>query len=204
MMENYLLKGLLVGLVFGVPAGAIGALTIQRSLSQGFLAGLFTGLGSSAADVLYACVGVFGVTIISDFLLAHQTPIGLVGGLLIASLGMIIFRKERRAAERAEQETSLTVLFGSSFLIAIANPSTILSFFVAFATFGISAQSAPDQGLRLIVGILLGTGAWWCVLSGITSMFRDRITDRIYEILNRILGGLMILFGLAMIIRPFL
>ena len=144
MMENYLLKGLLVGLVFGVPAGAIGALTIQRSLSQGFLAGFLTGLGSSAADVLYACVGVFGVTIISDFLLAHQTPIGLLGGLLIVSLGVIVFRKEGRAAERAEQETHLTVLFGSSFLIAITNPSTILSFFVAFATFGIGAQSAPD------------------------------------------------------------
>lgn len=204
MIGNYLLKGLLVGLVFGVPAGAIGALTIQRSLSQGFLAGLFTGLGSSAVDVLYACVGVFGVTVISDFLLAHQTPIGLLGGLLIVSLGVIIFRKEGRAAERAEQETNLTVLFGSSFLIAIANPSTILSFFVAFATFGIGAQSTPDQGLCLIVGILLGTGAWWCVLSGITSLFRERITERIYAILNRILGGLMILFGLVMIIRPFL
>ena len=39
-MGNFLLKGLLVGLVFGVPAGAIGALTIQRALSHGFWAGL--------------------------------------------------------------------------------------------------------------------------------------------------------------------
>ncbi|MDE7245253.1 MAG: LysE family translocator, partial [Oscillospiraceae bacterium] len=74
-MENFLLKGLLVGLVFGVPAGAIGALTIQRTLSHGFWAGLLTGLGSSAADVLYACVGVFGLTAISDALLRWQTPI---------------------------------------------------------------------------------------------------------------------------------
>ena len=55
MLENYLIRGLLIGLIFGVPAGAIGALTIQRTLNGGFSAGLTTGLGSSAADLLYAC-----------------------------------------------------------------------------------------------------------------------------------------------------
>lgn len=29
-------KGLLIGLIFGVPAGAIGALTIGRTLEKGF------------------------------------------------------------------------------------------------------------------------------------------------------------------------
>lgn len=59
MLENYLVRGLLIGLIFGVPAGAIGALTIQRTLNGGFAAGLSTGLGSSAADLLYACAGIF-------------------------------------------------------------------------------------------------------------------------------------------------
>ena len=58
MLENYLIRGLLIGLIFGVPAGAIGTLTIQRTLRGGFWAGLITGLGSSAADLLYACAGV--------------------------------------------------------------------------------------------------------------------------------------------------
>lgn len=50
MLELFL-KGLLIGIVFGVPAGAIGALTIQRTLEGGFLYGFLTGMGSSAADV---------------------------------------------------------------------------------------------------------------------------------------------------------
>ena len=56
MLEGYLIRGILIGLIFGVPAGAIGALTIQRTLRDGFAAGLATGLGSSAADLLYLCV----------------------------------------------------------------------------------------------------------------------------------------------------
>ena len=68
-MSNYLLKGLVIGVVFGVPAGVVGVLSIQRVLTQGAFAGLMTGIGSSVADVFYACVGVFGITFISDFLL---------------------------------------------------------------------------------------------------------------------------------------
>ena len=32
MLENYLLKGLVIGVVFGVPAGVVGILSIQLSL----------------------------------------------------------------------------------------------------------------------------------------------------------------------------
>lgn len=39
LLENYLIRDLLIGLIFGVPAGAIGALTIQRTLRGGFWAG---------------------------------------------------------------------------------------------------------------------------------------------------------------------
>ena len=72
MIAGYFLRGLLIALVFGVPTGAIGALTIQRTLERGFFAGLITGTGSSAADLIYSFVGIFGITIISDFLTANQ------------------------------------------------------------------------------------------------------------------------------------
>ena len=39
MLENYLLKGLVIGVVFGVPAGVVGILSIQRVLTQGAFAG---------------------------------------------------------------------------------------------------------------------------------------------------------------------
>ena len=64
---EYLLRGIMIGLIFGLPVGAIGALTVQRTWSLGVKAGLLTGLGSSVADCFYACVGAFGLTLISDF-----------------------------------------------------------------------------------------------------------------------------------------
>ncbi len=200
-MENFLLKGLLVGLVFGVPAGAIGALTIQRALTYGFWAGLLTGLGSSAADVLYACVGVFGLTAISDLLLRRQAPISLIGGAVIVGMGVMIFRSRARVAEAAPKKGGLGSCFLSAFVIAIANPATILSFLVAFATMGIGEVSTPGQGIQVITGILLGTGCWWCLLSVTAAKLRGRMTQTLYQNLNRILGVLLIIFGLWMALR---
>lgn len=74
------LKGILIGLIFGVPVGAVGAMTVQRTWEHGIKAGLLTGMGSSVADCIYAAIGAFGLTIISDFLLQYQGAIHLVGG----------------------------------------------------------------------------------------------------------------------------
>lgn len=47
-------KGILIGLIFGVP---VGAMTVQRTWEHGIRAGLFTGMGSSVADCIYAGTG---------------------------------------------------------------------------------------------------------------------------------------------------
>lgn len=202
--ENYLIRGLMIGLIFGVPAGAIGALTIQRTLCGGFWAGLTTGLGSSAADLLYACAGVFGITLVSEFLARYQRPASLLGGILIAILGVHIFRQSPQSRNQESKQVRLPLCFATSFAIAITNPATVLSFLMAFAAFEITGEQTGMESIQLIAGILLGTLCWWSVLSGITAIFRERVNDRAYRLLNRLLGCLMFLFGGAVMIRGFL
>ncbi len=93
------LKGILIGLIFGVPVGAVGAMTVQRTWEHGIKAGLLTGMGSSIADCIYAAIGVFGLTIISDFLLQYQTAIHLVGGTIVLFMGIRLLFRKGEAAE---------------------------------------------------------------------------------------------------------
>ncbi|MDE6844312.1 MAG: LysE family transporter [Lachnospiraceae bacterium] len=201
MIWDYVVRGILIGLIFGVPAGAIGALTIQRTLEKGFIAGFLTGAGSSAADLLYSAVGIFGISIISDFLTQYQNVFQIVGGVFIAALGISILHKKVRTAVVQETKGSLVFCFLSSFGTAVMNPATILSFMVAFAAFEIGGDVSAAEGAGLILGILAGTLGWWFALSGGVSLFREKITDRIYMWLNRILGSFMMIFGIVMVIR---
>lgn len=195
MPENFLIRGFLIGLIFGVPAGAIGALTIQRTLKSGFAGGFVTGLGSSAADLLYACAGVSGMTLVSNFLTQNQRKISLLGGILIMALGIHIFLQTPQRQQQETGRASLPFCFASSFAVAIANPAAILSFLVAFAVFEVTGSQTAVQSVQLICGIFLGTVIWWSALSGVTSIFRRRITGRIYRVLSRLLGVLMFVLG---------
>lgn len=203
MIFEFLIKGILIGLIFGVPAGAIGALTVQRTVEKGFVAGFVTGAGSSAADLLYSAVGVFGITIISDFLEKYKDIIGNAGGILIILLGLVIWRKKEKAVEKEDTsvKSSLMFFFLSSFVTAIMNPATVFSFMLAFTAFNITGNITPMHGTGLMLGILAGTLCWWLILSGAVSVCRKRITDKIYIWLNRILGSLMMILGVAMILR---
>lgn len=203
MIAEYICKGLLIGFIFGVPAGAIGALTIGRTLDKGFAAGFLTGMGSSAADLIYSCVGVFGITVVSDVLSAGQNILQIIGGILILLLGGGVLCKKRAAAVQGstvqkESKGTLAFCFLSAFTTALVNPATVLSFMAAFAAFGIQGGLDAGQGTVLIIGIFIGTLCWWLALSGVTAHFRDKVTGKIYRWLNCILGCLMIGFGILM------
>lgn len=201
MIWDYIVRGLLIGLMFGVPAGAIGALTIQRTVEKGFLAGFLTGAGSSAADLLYAAAGIFGIAAISNFLAAYQNVIQIAGGIFIVILGISILCKKGRADAAQETKGNLGFCFLSSFGTAVMNPATILSFLAAFTAFEVSGDVSAAEGAGLVTGILAGTLGWWFVLSGGVSLLRERITGRIYQWLNRVFGSFMAVFGIIMVLR---
>ncbi|MDE6054583.1 MAG: LysE family translocator [Lachnospiraceae bacterium] len=195
-------KGLLTGLIFGVPAGAIGALTIQRTLEKGFLYGFLTGLGSSAADILYAMIGLLGITMITDFLNRYEKVCSACGAVLIAVYGVMICRRKAGMNQNGTiKGTTYMSGFLSAFAIAIMNPATILSFLVAFETVGLIGEYSIREGLQIVSGILLGTGTWWAVLSGVVYKFKSKVTDKIYVRMNLLLGCLLIGFAAIVFIR---
>lgn len=194
-------KGLLIGIIFGVPAGAIGALTIQRTLEGGFWYGFITGIGSSVADVLYASVGLFGITMITDFLNKNEKICSICGALLILVYGIIICRKKVEK-NHTSNLTGKTYLAGflSAFSIAVMNPATVLSFFVAFESVGLIGKYSILEGIQVVLGVLFGTGIWWAMLSAVVYKFQSKITDKIYSKLNIILGCLLIGFAALLLI----
>ncbi|MEL6776247.1 MAG: LysE family translocator, partial [Cyanobacteria bacterium J06597_16] len=61
MLLFALAKGLLMGVAIAAPVGPIGILCIRRTLAQGRLIGLCSGLGAASADGLYGLVAAFGL-----------------------------------------------------------------------------------------------------------------------------------------------
>ncbi len=200
----FLFKGILIGLLFGLPAGAVGALTVQRTLRCGPRAGLLTGLGSSAADCCYAAIGAFGLTIVSDFLLQHQATIHLLGGSLILFLGISLLRRKQGTSRRELENASRLGLFLSSFAIGITNPAAILTFLFAFSWLGISGGLAFREGTLLVLGVFFGTYLWWGVLTLAASLARKKAAAIDPARMNRVFGIILCLLGAVICFQCFL
>ena len=197
---SLLLKGILIGLLFGVPVGAVGAMTVQRTWEHGIKAGLITGMGSSVADCIYAGIGAFGLTMVSDFLLEYQTVIHLVGGAIVLYLGIrLVFRN-------GEEVEVLAVsgrwrMFLTSFAVGITNPAAILTFLFAFSWFGIAGEGMKGNSWMVVLGVFLGTYLWWGGLTATVSLARKRKRKNSFQRVNRIFGAVLSLFGVLVFIK---
>jgi threonine/homoserine/homoserine lactone efflux protein len=193
------LKGILIGLIFGVPVGAVGAMTVQRTWEHGIKAGLLTGMGSSIADCIYAAIGAFGLTIISDFLLQYQGAIHLVGGTIVLFMGIrLIFRKGEADVPAV---TGKVRMFLSSFAVGITNPAAILTFLFAFSWFGIAGDNTKAIGWRVVLGVFVGTYLWWGGLAAAVALARKKKRADSFKKMNRIFGVVLSLFGILVFIR---
>ena len=83
-----MLKGFLVGMCASAPIGPIAILVVQKSLSKGHKAGFISGLGASVVDTLYAFIAIFALAFAQRFIEEHQNAILLVGGIVLAIVGL--------------------------------------------------------------------------------------------------------------------
>lgn len=202
MAIEFLWKGIMIGIIFGMPVGAVGAMCIQRTMHHGALAGIISGSASTCADVLFACVGAFGLTVVSDFLLQFQVPIHVLGAILLLVIAFrMITRKDMIASEEVLSKKEYLKTFLSSFTVAITNPTVIISFLFAFSVFDINGTLQFMEGLQLVLGVLIGTLFWWIVLVSLVSFMKKKLTSIWLYRLNIVFAVILIIFSCSICVN---
>jgi threonine/homoserine/homoserine lactone efflux protein len=192
-------RGLILGFSIAAPVGPIGVLCIRRTLADGRLAGFVSGLGAATADAAYGAVAALGLTAISRALVDRQDWLRLIGGAFLCYLGWRTIRSTpaTRAAEAVARGRGLLGMYASTLGLTLTNPTTILSFVAVFAGMGFAGRSSGGTltAVLLVLGVFLGSGSWWFILSGGVSLARGRITQRALAWVNRVSGGVIAAFG---------
>ena len=192
-------QGFGLGLTIAAAVGPISLLVIRRTLAEGRLVGLVSGLGVATADGTYGGIAAFGLTAITDVLVGGERILGLVGGLFLASLAWRTSRA-RPAAAVADiaPRRGLPGAYLSVLGLTLTNPLTILSFAALFAGLGITNRTPLDAGL-MTLGVLAGSASWWLLLTTVVAKLRRRITPRLLHGINLVSGLLIGAFGLVAI-----
>src|SRR6185437_2509448 len=189
-------RGLVIGFAIAAPVGPIGMLVIRRTLAEGRLLGLLTGLGAAAADALYGCVGAFGLTFISGFLLGYASWTKLIGGAFLIYLGISTLRAKSSEESAGTSNVRYVTAFLSTMVLTLANPATILSFMAVFAGLGLGTKPGDYGAAGIVVaGVFIGSALWWLLLSGGVALVRHRLKPGTMKWINYGSGGFLAAFG---------
>jgi threonine/homoserine/homoserine lactone efflux protein len=197
MNLEFFSQGLLIGLSIAMVVGPMSVLVIRRTLAEGRLAGLISGLGVAAGDTIYGALGGFGLTFITGFLINGQFWLRLVGGGFLIYLGLktLVSRPAEKAARAAGKD--LPGYFIAMLLLTLTNPLTIISFAGIMAGLGIGSASGNYLSAAILVaGVSVGSASWWLILTTAISLFRNKITPGGMAWINRLSGLIILGFGL--------
>ena len=89
--------------------------------------------------------------------------------------------------------------YASMVVLTLSNPSTILSFTAVFAGLGIHVAGGWGPAVALVLGVWLGSLAWWLVLTGVASRLRERLTPATVRIIGTASGIALLGFGVVAI-----
>jgi threonine/homoserine/homoserine lactone efflux protein len=199
MDTNFFLRGIIIGFVIAVPVGPVGVLCIHRTLTEGKIHGLISGLGAATADAFYGSVAALGLTFISSFLIEQRFWFRIIGAVVLCGLGIrTIFSKTTKKPSPVNSQ-SLAANYGSTFFLTLLNPLTLLAFAAIFTGLGVTRSNHGFAGL-LIAGVFFGSCVWWILLSGVVAHFRQKINGDNLVWLNRISGLIITTFGLLLLI----
>jgi threonine/homoserine/homoserine lactone efflux protein len=202
---SLLLRGFLLGFAVAASPGPIFFLCVRRTVAQGRLTGLFSGLGVATADAFYAAIATFGVAALTAAFVAGRRPLAVVGGAILILLGARILLERTQPAREASAPTGrgLAWAYVSTLGLTITNPATIVSFAALAATLGLGTGGSLWRPALVVAGVLLGSAAWWVVLVLAASVLRARLTPKVVRWISTVSGLAIAVLGILAVLSAF-
>lgn len=181
-MTHAFLAGLLLGGFVAAQVGPVSLLCIRTAARGGFRPAFAIGAGAATVDGLYAALGVLGAAALVQ-VDAVRLALGALGTGVLLWMGVRTLRdawRIRLGGEMSEEVADVTASFRTGLVATASNPLTIVSWaaiFGAVATAELLDSTA--SAVTLLVGVVLGSAAWFLMLALVASRVGQRLGRRV-------------------------
>jgi putative LysE/RhtB family amino acid efflux pump len=191
--------GLGLGFLTAAQVGPIWLLCLRSTLRSGFRVGIAIGAGAAVVDAAYAALGVAGAARLLE-VEALRVALGLAGAAVLAFLGLrslwSAFRV-RLGGEAVEEVDTPRRAFATSLGATASNPMTIVSWAAIFsaASTANAVGSSSGAALALLVGVCVGSFAWFSILSAAVAWSRRRVGPRLVAAIDAVSALALVAFA---------
>lgn len=175
---------------------------LNRSISQGRDAGIYSALGVSVGAVVHTILSGLGLSVILQTSVVLFTIIKVVGAVYLIYLGIQMFiSKQSSISINKTVHQSRRKLFVQGVITNVTNPKVAL-FFISFIPQFISVDNQYGPIPFLILGSIFAVmGAITSFIiaifsSSLTTKLRDNIVAE--KIINKISGAVFVILGISL------
>jgi putative LysE/RhtB family amino acid efflux pump len=197
-MGTALVVGFGAGALVAAQIGPVTLLLVRTVLRGALLAGAAFGLAVALVDLTYAAAGLAGAGALLT-IEPLRLAFGLVGAVVLVVIGARTLASAHRlriGAEVPEETASPWPAFRSGVVATASNPLTIASWAAVFAAAQVAgAATSAGATVVLLLGVGLGSAAWYAVLIGVLVLARRRVGTRSLVAVDAIAGVSLLGFG---------
>jgi threonine/homoserine/homoserine lactone efflux protein len=195
------IQGIIIGLTVAVPVGPNSVICIHKSITDGRLCGIVSGLGVATAHLLYAGIAVLGITAISGIIITWHELFQVIAGLALVVVGIRIISSTPSKFAGNRKRTSYPKDYFSLFAIAIVNPLTVIFFITILPGLWIVAPGTTSETATFfVIGVFSGSAVWWILLCGSLGSFRSCFNTAHIWWINYVSGFFIICFGAGILV----
>ncbi len=193
-MWSELIQGFTIGLTVSVPVGPVALLIIRRSIEDGRMAGIVSGLGAATVDLVYGSAAALGLKALTLAIEHHEHLLRAIGGLFLLGYGLhTLWTREPAALRRNVHEQNLRRAYFTTAVLTIANPLTWMGLVFVSAAAGVGTDeiSLVHTG-ALVIGICAASFAWWTTLSTSAAWLGRKLGPNLLRTINTVAGALLL------------
>lgn len=195
MIFDFFIRGLFAGLCVAAPLGTISIIYISRTLRFGKLSGIVSAAGVTTVETLYAIIAIYGLTLISNYLIEWKIYIQMFWCIILLFVGVKTFFSSPEIQKETKKQKNLFFDYISMLGLALANPITIIGFVTVMS--GLKFDHAAYNfyySIAMIFGFAAGSFSYCMTMIYIALRLRSKLDAAFMSILNQITGSIIILF----------
>lgn len=200
-----LLSGALFGFLSSTPIGPINLWLLAIASKQGMRASIAFVFGVVLADLLVAATALWGTHVLV-WTKVQASGFQIACAVLFIIFGLLLmFRSTAKWFEPSVDPTASRYdrNFGSGFILCALNPGFLIFWTSAIGVLQKSSNLplTLESGVLFLSGVAIGDCVWFSVLTQIARRWKNSMTKMRYYWLQKIIGLIMIGFGLLALQR---
>jgi threonine/homoserine/homoserine lactone efflux protein len=204
-MFEAILQGIGAGILFSFLTGPVFFSMIKTSIETGFKAGFSLAVGVVLSDIIFISATIFSSQFV-DYNSKYNQYIGIIGGTFLLGVGCYYLIKKVQVNYEISEAIRIRkrgyVIKG--FLMCLLSPTTLMFWIMVGGVVSVQLHYAMAEKVVFFVVAMATQLSVDSVKTYYAAKLREKIKERTIQNLNRIAGGVIVIFALRLFLEVFL